>query len=61
MFKCSQTSVDADRQGRPCTSTNEKDMERAQAVILGNCRATTAETAARLSINVARPWCKPLE
>jgi hypothetical protein len=35
-------------------------MERAEAVILGNCRVTIADIAARLGINVARPWCKPL-
>jgi hypothetical protein len=61
MFKSSQTSVaDADGQGRPSTSTNEQNMKRAQAMILGNCRVTTVEIAARLSTNVALPWCKPL-
>jgi hypothetical protein len=35
-------------------------VERAQAMIHGNCRVTIAETAARLGINVARPWFKPL-
>jgi hypothetical protein len=33
-------------------------MERAEAMILENCRVTVAEIAARLGINVARPWCK---
>jgi hypothetical protein len=35
-------------------------MERAQAMILGNCTVTIAEIAARLGSIVARPWCKPL-
>jgi hypothetical protein len=35
-------------------------MERAQAKILGNCWVTIAEIAARLGINVARPWCNHL-
>jgi hypothetical protein len=35
-------------------------MERAQAMILENCRVTTAEIAASLGINVARPWCFPV-
>jgi hypothetical protein len=30
----------------------------AQAMILGNCKVTTMETAARLSINVVCPWFK---
>jgi hypothetical protein len=30
-------------------------MEHAQAIILGNCRVTTAEIAERLGINVACP------
>jgi hypothetical protein len=32
----------------------------AQAAILGNCRVTIAEIAARLGINVTCPWAKPL-
>jgi hypothetical protein len=60
MLKSSQTCVvGVDRQGHPSTSTNEQNMKRAQAKILGNCRVTTAEIAAILGINVARPWCKP--
>jgi hypothetical protein len=35
-------------------------MQRAQAMILGKCRVTTAETAEKMGINVARPWYKPL-
>jgi hypothetical protein len=38
----------------------KKNLERAQSVVLGNRRITIAEIAARLAINVARPWCKPL-
>jgi hypothetical protein len=36
-------------------------MESAQAMILGNSKVTIAEIAARLGMNVARPWCKPPE
>jgi hypothetical protein len=61
IFESIRTSViDADRQGRPSTSTNEKNMESAQAMILGNWRVSIAEIAARLGINVVRPWCKPI-
>jgi hypothetical protein len=35
-------------------------MERAEAVIVGNCRVTAEEITARLGIGVARPWCKLL-
>jgi hypothetical protein len=35
-------------------------MEGAQAVILENCTVTIGEIVARLGIDVARPWCKPL-
>jgi hypothetical protein len=41
-------------------STNEQNMEHVQALILGNCRVTVADIAARLGISVARPLCKPL-
>jgi hypothetical protein len=56
MFESSRTSaVDADRKGRPSTSINEQHMEHAQAMILGNCKVTVVEIAARLGINVACP------
>jgi hypothetical protein len=35
-------------------------MEHAQAVVLGNCRITVVEIAARLGINVAYSLCKPI-
>jgi hypothetical protein len=35
-------------------------MERAQAKMLGNCKVTIVDTAARLSIDVACSWRKPL-
>jgi hypothetical protein len=61
IFKNSRTSaVDAERQECPSTSTNEQNMERAQAMILGNCKVTIAEITARLGIIFACPWCKPL-
>jgi hypothetical protein len=61
VFKSSGTSVvDADRLGCPSTSANEQNMKHAEAMILGNSGVTIAEIAARLRINVARPWCKPL-
>jgi hypothetical protein len=61
MFKSSRTRVvDAEREGCPITFSKEQIMERARAMILGNCKVTIAKTAARLGIDVARPWCKPL-
>jgi hypothetical protein len=61
MFKSSRTGVvDAGRWGRPSTSTSEQNLERAQAMILENCWVTITKIAARLGINVARPWCKLL-
>jgi hypothetical protein len=33
-------------------------MERAQAAVLGNCRVTIPEIAARMVIDVACPWYK---
>jgi hypothetical protein len=41
-------------------SKTKKNIGAAQAMILRNCTVTIAEIAARLGINVARPWCKPL-
>jgi hypothetical protein len=35
-------------------------MEHVQAMILGNCRVTIVEIAARVGINVSRPWSKLL-
>jgi hypothetical protein len=58
MFKSSQTNVDADRRGHPSASANEQNIECVQAIILGNCWVTVAESAARLGINVAHSWCK---
>jgi hypothetical protein len=61
MFKNNRTNaVDADSQRRPSTTTNEQNIECAQAMILENCTVTIAEITARLAINVARRWCKPL-
>jgi hypothetical protein len=61
MFVSSRTSVvDAERSGYLSTSTNEQNMERDQAMILGNCSVTITEIAARLGINVVPPWCKHL-
>jgi hypothetical protein len=58
MFKSSRTNV-ADA-GRYLINIHRRtNMERAQAMILGNYRVTVAETAARLGINVTCPWCKP--
>jgi hypothetical protein len=63
MLKSSRTSVvDADRQGRPSTSTDEQNIKRAKAKILENCRITTAEIPGILEIGhtFPRPWCKLL-
>jgi hypothetical protein len=49
------------KERRPSTPTDEQNMERAEAMTLGNCRVTIAEIAAILDINFALPWCKPLE
>jgi hypothetical protein len=51
MFESTWTSVvDGNRYRHPSTSRNEQNM------ILENCRVISA----RLGINVAHPWCKPL-
>jgi hypothetical protein len=36
----------------PHSQTNKKNMESAQAMVLGNCRVTIAEIAARLGIDL---------
>jgi hypothetical protein len=60
-WKCSKAGdplllMQAGKDGRPSTSTNEQNMGCAQAVILGNCSIS----AVRLDISVAHPWSKPL-
>jgi hypothetical protein len=39
---------------------HKQNMECSQTMILGNFRVTIVEIAARLGINVAHLWCKPL-
>jgi hypothetical protein len=58
MFKIGRTrTVDAEGyEHPPAHQQMEKNMERAQAMILGNCTVTTEGIAATLGINVARPW-----
>jgi hypothetical protein len=35
-------------------------MKCAQAMILGKCKVTAVEIAAKPGIHVAHPWCKPV-
>jgi hypothetical protein len=64
MFETSRINVtDADRKGRPFTSTNEQIVtlpQDPQAIILGDCRVTTGEIVTRVNINVHVLGAKPL-
>jgi len=56
MFKNGRRSVmDAERSGRPSTSTNDEKLEEARAIILTDRRVTIEEIALQLGISQCRP------
>ena len=55
MFKNGRTSVmDAERSGRPSTSTTDETLEEARAIILTDRRVTIEEIALQLGISQIR-------
>jgi hypothetical protein len=56
MLKNGRTNVmNAERSGRPSTSTNDEKQEEAKAIILAGGKATTEEIALQLSVSRVRP------
>lgn len=47
--------MDAERSGRPSTSTNDEKQEEAKAIILADGGATTEEIALQLGVSQVRP------
>jgi len=57
MFKNGRTSVmDAERSGRPSTSTTDEKLEEARAIILTDRRVTVEEIALQLGISQSRAY-----
>jgi hypothetical protein len=56
MLKNGRTNVmDAERSGRPSTSTNDEKQEEAKAIILADGEATTDEIALQLGVSQVQP------
>ena len=57
MFKNGRISVmDAERSGRPSTSTTDEKLEKARAIILTDRGVTTEEIALQMGISQGRPF-----